>query len=369
MELLQQYTNGVIIITTKNGKKGDVKIDFSAYVSSTQIANQLDMLDADGYVQVHSQMYENYNNQWVGYEKDLPEYLTTPSDVNTNWQDAMMRNGLSQNYMVSARGGSDAAKYSISYNHSDEKGILLGNDFKQDNARARISMKKSIFDIDANMSFRLTDSHQPQYSIKEMYMISPLVPIYDEAAESGFALTDKLGIPNNRNVMADHQYEKTTNKSYDMNANIALGINFTDWLVFKTSYSYRGLHNRETYHAPKYLADKKSPNEYPYNEESSSYKEEQVFDNTLTFNKKFGKHSVNVLAGSSLTSTTKTWNAIAIEGKTTIYKVEDGKLVTELIPGGFLDPSFETINGGIGGTFSGEGSKYAYNREIGRAHV
>ena len=86
--------NGVIIITTKNGKKGDVKIDFSAYVSSTQIANQLDMLDADGYVQVHSQMYENYNNQWVGYEKDLPAYLTTPSDVNTNWQDAMMRNGL-----------------------------------------------------------------------------------------------------------------------------------------------------------------------------------------------------------------------------------------------------------------------------------
>lgn len=354
--------NGVIIITTKNGKKGDVMIDFSAYVSSTQIANQLEMLDADGYVQVHKQMYENYNNQWVGYEKDLPEYLNTPSDVNTNWQDAMMRNGLSQNYMVSARGGSDAAKYSISYNHSDEKGILLGNDFKQDNARARISMKKSIFDIDANMSFRLTDSHMPQYSIKEMYMISPLVPIYDEAAESGFALTDKFDIPNNRNVMADHYYEKSTNKSYDMNANIALGINFTDWLVFKTSYSYRGLHNRETYHAPKYLADKKSPNEFPYNEESSSYKEEQVFDNTLTFNKKIGKHSVNVLAGSSITSTTKTWNEIAVEGKTTIYKVEDGKLVTGIVPGGFLDPSFETINGGIGGTFSGGGSKYAYNR-------
>lgn len=354
--------NGVIIVTTKNGKKGDIKVDFNAYVSSTHIAKQLEMLNSKEYVQVHKQMYENYNSQWVGYEKTLPAYIANPGDADTNWQDAMTRNGLAQNYMISIRGGSENAKYSLSYNRADEKGIFLGNNFKQDNARAKISMSKYIFDLDANMSMRVTSSQQPQYSIKEMYMMTPLLPIYDANQEYGFALTDANGLPNNRNVMADYANEKATDKMYDMNANISLGINITKWLTFKTSYSYRGVHQRETYHSTSYIADKKAPNTYPYYSEESSYWEEQVFDNVLTFNKQFGQHSVNAMIGSSINSTKNTENAIGVEGKTTVYKVEDGKLVTSNIPGGFLDQSFATINGGIGGTYSGSGTKYEYNR-------
>lgn len=113
--------NGVVLVTTKNGKKGDIKIDFNAYVSSTHIAKQLEMLDSKGYVQVHKQMYENYNNQWVGYEEAIPAYINNPGNENTDWQKAMTRSGLAQNYMISIRGGSDNAKYSISYNRSDER--------------------------------------------------------------------------------------------------------------------------------------------------------------------------------------------------------------------------------------------------------
>lgn len=83
--------NGVVLVTTKNGKKGDVKIDFNAYVSSTHIAKQLEMLDSKGYVQVHKQMYENYNNQRVGYEETIPTYINNPGNENTDWQKAMTR--------------------------------------------------------------------------------------------------------------------------------------------------------------------------------------------------------------------------------------------------------------------------------------
>ena len=354
--------NGVILVTTKNGKKGDIKIDFNAYVSSTHIARQLEMLNASEYVQVHKQMYDNYNNQWPDYAEDIPGYITNPGNVNTDWQDAMTRSGLAQNYMISIRGGSENAKYSLSYNRADEKGIFLGNDFKQDNARAKVSLSKYIFDIDANMSLRVTSNKQPQYSIKEMYMMSPLVPIYDENQKSGFGLTNNNGLPNNRNVMADYVNKQSSQKIYDMNANVSLGINITKWLTFKTSYSYRGMHERKTYHTPSFIADEKSPNEFPYYQEDGAYWEEQVFDNVLTFNKEFGKHSVNAMIGSSINSTKKNWNAIGVEGKTTVYKVENGKLVTSVIPGGFLDDSFATIDGGKGGTYSGEGSRFTYNR-------
>lgn len=354
--------NGVVMITTKNGKKGELKVDLNAYVSSTQVANQLELLDANGYVQVHKQMYDNYNLQYPDSPVEYPGYITNPGSANTDWQDQMFRSGLAQNYMLSIRGGSETARYSVSYNHADEKGILLGNDYRQDNARMKLSVTKNIFDVDANMSFKATDNKQPQYSLKEMYMISPLVPVYDETKESGFGLTDSNGLPSNRNVMADHVYRKVTDKLYNMDANVAVTARFTDWLSFKSAYSYRGIHERQTSHRPAYVADIKAKTEYPYHWEGSSYWQEQVIDNILTFNKAFGKHSLNVMAGNSITMRDYTWNSVAVEGKTTVYEVKDGQLVTTEKPGGFLDSSFSTINAGKGGTYTGEGSKYKYRR-------
>ncbi|MDO4497164.1 MAG: TonB-dependent receptor [Bacteroidales bacterium] len=358
--------NGVIIITTKNGKKGDIKVDVSAYVSMTQIAKKLEMLNAEQYKSVHKQMYENWNayDAARGGSKQyaLPAYITTNTGVDTDWQDAMMRNGVSQNYNISVRGGSEHAKYALSYNHADDMGIFLGNDYRQDNVHMKMHLTKYIFDLDANLGLKVTDSKQPNYSIKEMYMISPLVPIYDENEKYGFGLTNFNGLPNNRNVMADHHYTTTKDRSYNTDANVALSMRFTPWLTFKSSYGYRGVHGRSSEHTPDYIADEKSKNIYPIYSESTSYWESHIWENTLSFNKDFGKHRVNALAGTSMHTTNYTWNSISVEGKTTVYKVEDGKLIASNNPAGFLDPYFSTINAGAGGTYSGSGSRWKYHR-------
>ncbi|WP_042371026.1 SusC/RagA family TonB-linked outer membrane protein [Bacteroides neonati] len=356
--------NGVIIITTRNGKKGDLKIDFNSYLSFTNVAKKLEMLNAKEYVQVNKLMYDNYN-QYAAPEKQeaLPAYISKPGTADTDWQDEVMRGGLAQNYMISARGGSENARYSLSYNHSDEKGIFLGNNYKQDNARAKIGFSKYIFDVDANLSLRIIDSKQPQYSLKEMYMLSPIVPVYDSEQASGYGLTTSFsGLPSNRNIMADNHYKKASNKTYNMSGNVSLGINLTKWLVFKTSYSYTGSHYRYVYHAPAFTADK-TPAKYPIHSEKSTYTQEQIADNTLTFNKTFNQHSVNVMIGSSITSEDQTWNSVGVEGKTIVQSVDkNGNIVNTEVPAGFLDPNFSTIGAGNGGTLSGDGSKYTYRR-------
>lgn len=369
--------NGVIIITTKNGKKGETKVDFSTFLSVTQIAKKMEMLNADEYKTMHRNMYENWNGHvenhkaqydpqgtgaWQNRQLALPAYITNNTGVDSDWQDAMTRSGVSQNYMFSIRGGGETAQYSISYNHADEKGIFLGNGFRQDNARMKVRASKYIFDFDANLAFRFTDSTQPEYQIKEMYMITPLVPIYDESQQYGFGLTNFDGLPNNRNVMADQHYEKSTNKNYNTTANIALTMNFTKALSFKTSYAYRGSHGRQTYHTPAYIADEKSTRDFPYHSETTSYWEEHVWDNVLNFSKEYGKHSINAMAGNSINTRKYTWNSVGVEGKTIIYKVENGNLVTSELPGGFLDPNFSTVGAGAGGTYNGDGSKWEYNR-------
>lgn len=369
--------NGVIIVTTKSGKKGDVKVDFSAYVSFTKIANKFKMLNADEYKQVHGQMYDNWNKhvtlhqnqydpsgsgQWQNSLLSSPAYITSNSDVDTDWINAMTRSGLTQNYMLSVRGGSDFGRYSVSYNHSDEKGIFLGNDFRMDNARVKLNASKYIFDFEANMAFKYTKSLQPQYSIKEMYGLSPLVPIYDTDNEYGYGLTDFDGLPNHRNVMADNDYRKSDTRKYHTTANAAITARFTPWLNFKTSYAYRGEHQRDTYHTAPYVADVRSKQEYAESSEQTAYWEEHVWENVLSFNKEFGKHTVNAVVGTSTMARRYTWNYVGVIGKTTTYKVEDGKLVTGEIPGGFLDPDFSTIGAGIGGSFDGDGSRWDYRR-------
>ena len=350
--------NGVVIITTKNGKKGETHIDFNTYLSMTTVAKRMEFLNAEQYKSTIKQMYIN-----AGREDEIPAYCTTDTGVDTNWQDEMMRNGLSQNYMFSVRGGGETAQYSVSYNHADDKGIFLGNDFRQDNARMKLHMSKYIFDLDANLGFRYTKSHQPTYSLKEVYNISPLVPVYDENEKYGFGLTASQGLPSNNNPMADYYYQDETEKTFSTTANVSLGIKITSWLNFKTSYAYRGKHYRYTLHYPDYISNAQQTHLYPYNSESTYYWEEQTIDNILNFNKEFGKHSLNAMIGSSITSTKNTSNGVAVEGFATRYTVDkNGNLVSTNEPSGFLDPSFDTIDAGKGGTYTGEGTKYEYNR-------
>ena len=329
--------NGVVIITTKNGKKGETHIDFNTYLSMTTVAKRMEFLNAEQYKSTIKQMYIN-----AGREDEIPAYCTTDTGVDTNWQDEMMRNGLSQNYMFSVRGGGETAQYSVSYNHADDKGIFLGNDFRQDNARMKLHMSKYIFDLDANLGFRYTKSHQPTYSLKEVYNISPLVPVYDENEKYGFGLTASQGLPSNNNPMADYYYQDETEKTFSTTANVSLGIKITSWLNFKTSYAYRGKHYRYTLHYPDYISNAQQTHLYPYNSESTYYWEEQTIDNILNFNKEFGKHSLNAMIGSSITSTKNTSNGVAVEGFATRYTVDkNGNLVSTNEPSGFLDPSFD----------------------------
>ena len=240
--------NGVVIVTTKNGKKGETKIDFNAFCQFTSASNKFEMLNSDEYLYVHNMMYENAVAKKPGYLsfKDSDGKLKNPTGFDTNWQDEMLRNGLSQNYNVNIRGGSDIAKYSISYNHSDDKGIFRGNKYTQDNARVKLNLQKRIFNFDASLAFKVTQSQQPQYSLKEMYAMAPMVPVYDENQPSGYGLNDmtvdgvRLEMPNNRNVMADDHFKHKKTNGYDIIGNIGLTVDIAPWLKFKTAYAYRG---------------------------------------------------------------------------------------------------------------------------------
>ena len=114
--------NGVIIITTKKGKAGKTKIEIESSLSSNTAREDMKLLDADGYVSVHRQMYENAG-------ASLPQYVQNPPNVNTNWIDETHRTGQLNLLNVRVSGASDNINYSVAGSYADEKGILIGSGF------------------------------------------------------------------------------------------------------------------------------------------------------------------------------------------------------------------------------------------------
>ena len=353
--------NGVIIVTTKSGQKEGIKVDFSSFINSTSTAKRLELLDADGYRTVHKRMYDEYN-KYSSSPVTLPAYITGTSQNNTNWQDQVFRSGLAQNYGLGVQGRQGGIKFALYGNYAKEKGIVIDNDFGQQNASARVSFKKSIFDIDTKMAYVSTQSEQPNFQLKEVYMISPLVPVLDPNETYGYGLTNKDGLPFNTNPVADEHFRSGIEKGQDLTANFSITANISSWLKFKTAYSYHVKNSQRIAHNPPFIANIQAPEKYTVYREVRTYWDEQILENILTADKKFGEHSFNFLLGNTINPSSSNWNDLTVEGKTTTQTVDNGQLISNEFSAGFLDPGFQTIGAGRGGTYSADGSKYQYNR-------
>jgi len=353
--------NGVVIVTTKAGRTGKVLVDINSFANATRTANRLEVLDADGYVAVHRRMYEEYN-KYASTPVALPDYIANPGRNNTDWQDEVFRNGLSTANSLALRGGQQDTRYSLSANLGNDKGVVIANRFKKENVRMKLGTKKSIFSAEGNMAYTSAKLESPNFSLKEVYMISPLAAVYDDAQPGGFGLTNWGGLPNNVNVVADEHFRTSWSKKQDFAGSAFVNAELAKGLDFRTGYAFSGINTQEYYHYPPFVADEKNPFEYPYYSEGRSYWQEQIFDNLLTFRADIGKHRINALLGTSLNLQTSNWNNIGVEGKKIVYSVGNGALVTSESAEGFLDPNFMTINAGRGGTFTADGSKYDYNR-------
>jgi TonB-linked SusC/RagA family outer membrane protein len=146
--------------------------------------------------------------------------------------------------------------------------------------------------------------------------------------------------------MAEYENIKVKNRDYTMTGNVALGIKLAPFLNFKASYGYRGSFNSYHYHTPPFTPSVQDRVLYAMNSARTTYWQEQVQENILTLNKGFGQHEVNMMVGNSINATYSEWHGTSVDGST----------------GGFLDPNLETIDAGIGGSFSGDGSNFTYNR-------
>lgn len=167
--------NGVIIVTTKKGKKdGRTSVSYSGYVAWDKTMNSLDMMSAD-------QLLEFASNNNI----DLSPYYDVNNPANTNWQDEVLRTGFSHNHNVSINGGNEKTNYSASINFMDRQGVVRGTSMDRLNARSFVQTKalnnhlELAFSVNASVRNSSTGptGEQGQSVLDAMYYYSPLVPV------------------------------------------------------------------------------------------------------------------------------------------------------------------------------------------------
>ena len=120
--------NGVVIITTKRGLKNRVQVSLDMYASVQNKPKQYDLLNAQQFATLSNEVEAaDSTHTYHG----LPIWRTPDALHTVDWQEAVYRSGLTQNYTIGIRGGSDKVQTAMSFGYYDQKGIVIGSYFKR----------------------------------------------------------------------------------------------------------------------------------------------------------------------------------------------------------------------------------------------
>lgn len=208
--------NGVVLITTKKGKSGAAKVEFSANFGLSKISKIVESLNAYEYANfvneatINNALYDNtpyaylpYRGDW-NYRRDpqnniIPEsgtYEPAPEDFlnpgwhedeygnrewveGTNWLDEILQDAFTQEYNISVSGGNDKSHYAFSGNYTDQTGIIRNSGYDRLAVRANVgSQVKSWLNTGLNINFtksntRFAKSNSYDYSIIRSAMLYP----------------------------------------------------------------------------------------------------------------------------------------------------------------------------------------------------
>lgn len=193
--------NGVIMVTTKQGKKGKPKIAYSGTVAVETFAQHFDMLNARDFMrQTNRYLYEEwlYENNIGVYggksEADaatafVPRYTDAQivfNTTDTDWFDQITRNGFRTQHNLSMNGGTDYTKYFISLNYFHQKGLVRNNEITRYTGRVNLDQKITDWmKVGVNLTLSRNLSEGSGGALTAAAKFNPLIPVKEEDGSWG----------------------------------------------------------------------------------------------------------------------------------------------------------------------------------------
>ncbi|MBQ7413896.1 MAG: TonB-dependent receptor [Prevotella sp.] len=295
-----QAANGVIIVNMKKGFEGSApKINFKAQVGFDMLPKKLEVMN----LQQFAEWAREANLQRsTAKESDMfanPTTLGTGAD----WQDALFRTGLRQEYNLSVRGGSKGINYSLSGGYFSQEGITINNDFKRLTLRGSIDVKAYKW-LDLGATFNLGQSDRNTGMASWDVVPNALSDTPNNAvrlpdgswAKSGYNGDTDTWQPN---PVALAEITTRKNKITSTRANIYFTLKPWKWLTWKNEATYDTNTDNYRYMQPAYqLGENGATREYATHESSKTYNQYWSLKSVATGKWKIKKfHNLSVMLG------------------------------------------------------------------------
>ncbi len=316
----QKGANGVVIITTKKGRKGEMKINYSGYYGQKYIQRKVDMADA--------YKFTYYANTAAGSSS----YFNFNQPYDTNWLDEITDTGMVMNNSVSISGGGEHGSVYFGVTNYKEEGILMGTAFERTNILNKNDylMMDDKLKITNFMNLAIeNNTPKPLSAFTNAYKQSPLVPVRFANGRYGMpirnvdtGLVDPTGADRFNNVdnpVAQLDLANAESRAIILSGSVGAEYKVTDWLKYNSNFgavarwekAYNYFSNRDRYLATNptatvedFIAQSNASTGPRYNTltQSKSESYQWNWDNFITFNKAFGNHDVTAVVGMSRTT-------------------------------------------------------------------
>ncbi len=315
--------NGVIIITTKQGSEGPMKIDLSSKLT-VQWLPKYKLTGRDRWIELNDLAFKNGGREPANH-----------FDGNTDWQKEVFKNGILNDHNISISGGGKANRYFISGNYMSNSGTTIGTDSKRFTLRANTSATRDFgrfvnFKVGENIvlsNFRVNELNTNP--IVDVYRMLPTIPIYDEnnASKGGYGFGDgNRDVTFGTNPFAKENFENTTNSNLRIRGNAFTELEVMKMLKYKFNFGFDFSNDKHKFLRKEGYWSYNQPFDPSSLTKNQAQSRNLVFDNTLEFNKEFGKHSIGAVAGLSY----QTFNYENVWGTKNDVIQAGGSYLTEL---------------------------------------
>lgn len=282
-------SNGVIIVTTKQGRAGTTQVNYNGRFSVSTVSNKLPLMTANEYMQYQNIL--NINSLGTPYfTKEEMAY----AGIGYDWQELAFQAASTNDHSISITGGNDKTKVALSSSYFDEEGIIRGSEIKKislhSNINHRISEK---FRVISNLTYTRTNHNKQSGILSSFVMAPPTVGPYDEGGNYTDLRTLYPFSPSGQNnpeaQILEKSYKWTSNRTM---ANAALFFNPIKELTFRIAFNANMSNDRQA----DYTTTK-----YPTSTGDASISQSEDLsinsDNTVTYARKIGDHDFSVMGG------------------------------------------------------------------------
>ncbi len=299
-------SNGVILITTKKGKKGKTGVVFDSYAGYQQLQSSLRVLNAYEWGQVYWQAKRNAGDvakhpQYGSYtDPIMPSFIDGDGVIpaaNTDWVHEAFNPALIQQYSIGFSNATDAGDLYFSASYMNQEGIMRYTGFNKYTVRMNSSYKiynRLRIGENLNVSFRSAQGLDDRGFMHTILYQHPLVPVHDLNGGWG-GPTDGLGDkPNPIRVLYDQRATKRDN--WQVFGNVFGELEIMKGLTARTSFGIDYINAFYKKFDPTWSEGTRSVTEnYLYQD----YKHDLIWNwtNTLNYQRTFGKHDLNAVAG------------------------------------------------------------------------